>query len=419
MLSVKKTGLIFFFLLPLLSFAKGRAGGNEPPEFLFYYKPYNALLLPAYRGNASALKALQRHVEQRDDASGDYYFSIISYVRQAEARDPSALNWASVQGSVLRAYIRSHFKLPGAQFTFQIDTLGRESNRTAVKLLPLPAPEDLSVIYYSLSGNPQKAGKAMDAYNPIPYTGKPDDSRDTEATPENSRWIGQLEANIRKTDSLDQVISQMNRHSHLRQYPADSIRPADTVFLYQVHTGRKIPFLGIKTNLVYWVGFTPEMKWKQVLPNLSLEFYPGKHWSLELNGAYTRRLVNGQRPECYAFSAFGAEGRYWLRGDYRFTGFYGGIYANGGEFDQTPGFPDGKGYTGKYTGAGLSAGYTHMFSNLFGLELGIRGGFRHISYDIYQREMTHYYYESTKYKNKVSLDGVFLNLIFRFEKHKK
>lgn len=182
----------------------------------------------------------------------------------------------------------------------------------------------------------------------------------------------------------------------------------------------RIPLIGIKTNLFYWAGFTPEMKWKQVLPNLSLEYFFANRWSVTLDGAYTSRVRNDYNiSKRYAFSSVGSEVRAWLNNDGLFKGFYGGIYGNGGEFDSTPETMDDKGYTGRYIGTGLTVGYTRMFTPWLGVEVGVRGGFRHVAYDAYYRESSCYVYEHTRYKNNLCLDGVFLNLTARFGKYKK
>lgn len=180
-----------------------------------------------------------------------------------------------------------------------------------------------------------------------------------------------------------------------------------------------IPLLGVKTNLLYWSGFTPEMKWKQVLPNLSLEVFLGKRWSLTFDGSYTSHLRNGDDLKKYAFSSFGSEFRIWLTDDYRFQGFYGGIYGDGGQFDVTPKTPEGKGHTGSYIGTGLTVGYAWMFTPWLGVEVGVRGGFRHVSYDDYTQENSRFYYQQTRYKNSICLNGVFLNLTARLGKYKK
>lgn len=180
-----------------------------------------------------------------------------------------------------------------------------------------------------------------------------------------------------------------------------------------------IPLVGVKTNVLYWIGLTPEMKWKQVLPNLSLEVFMGRRWSLALNGAYTSHLRNGYHLKKYAFSSFGPEFRVWLDGNSLFKGFYGGIYADGGEFDKTPKTPEGTGHTGTYIGTGLSIGYVWMFTRWLGMEVGVRGGFRHVACDDYIQDNSHFYYQRTHYKNSICLNGVFLNLTARLGKYKK
>lgn len=200
-------------------------------------------------------------------------------------------------------------------------------------------------------------------------------------------------------------------------YKVDSIQQINSADISMNRTN--IPLIGIKTNALYWSGFTPEMKWKQVLPNLSLELFLGKRWSVALDGAYTSHLNNSRYIKRYAFSSFDSEVRTWLKADRLFRGFYGGIYGNGGEFDVTPKSSDLSGHTGSYIGTGLTAGYTFMFNRWLGVELGIRGGFRHVSYDNYHQEASRFYYEQTRYKNSICLDGIFLNLTARIGKYKK
>lgn len=210
--------------------------------------------------------------------------------------------------------------------------------------------------------------------------------------------------------SVNNNISALNRTDN--KCPAAPLEESSDLPTY-------IPLVGIKTNALYWAGFNPEMKWKQVLPNLSLEFYMGKRWSLALNGAFTSHLRNGHHLKKRAFSSFGPEFRVWLNDDSLFKGFYGGVYMDGGEFDLTPKSPDGTGHTGTYFGTGLAAGYVWMFTPWLGMELGIRGGFRHAACDDYFQEKSHFYYQRTHYKNNVCLNGVFLNFTVRLGKYKK
>lgn len=190
-------------------------------------------------------------------------------------------------------------------------------------------------------------------------------------------------------------------------YPASSCRASSSTLTY-------IPLLGVKTNLLYWSGFTPEMKWKQVLPNFSLEVFLGKRWSVTFDGAFTSHLRNGNSIKKYAFSSFGSEFRVWMKDDSLFKGFYGGIYGNGGEFDVTK-----KNHTGSYFGTGLTAGYVWLFTPWLGIEVGVRGGFRHVACDDYFQENLHFYYQRTHYKNSICLNGVFLNFTARLGKYKK
>ncbi len=413
------------------SLQQGKAiSGSEADSaaFTFYFRPADLLLLPDYRGNDVQLQQLATTIGRlrRQDTLKDRYFRITSSLKRNSADDPQAVNTASLQGSVIKSYLHTRYRLGNVAATFGIDTCGDASDKVRLSILPLPVPAGANTaIHYSIARTTAGARQAMNRYDPVPYaccgqTTVAAESREPEAAIPSDERPG---ATCR-CDSLNDALHELR--SEVQTAKASARSYADSLYQASIRIGEPCsqaqteyrPIIGVKTNLLYWAGFFPEMTWEQVLPNLSLEFYIAERWSVGVDGAASLRLRNGRNQKLCAFSSFGGEGRYWFRKGYVFKGFYAGAYLNGGTFDRTPRHTDDPGHTGTFVGAGLSAGYTFMFNRWIGLEIGIRGGFRHVEDDRYRHVGTEYFYRDTKYKNGVRLDGVFLNLTGRFGKYK-
>lgn len=406
--------------------------GYDPSVFTFYFRPADILLLPNYRGNRRQLQRLASSIGKlrRERTLKDHYFRIISSLEPGTEADPEAINLASLQGSVIKSYLYTHYRLADMDFTFGIDTCGGQNGRTMLAILPQPVPDGANTaIHYSLSKTAAGARTAVKSYGQIPYVcGERTTSCTTVSenrVPDDALPSGQT-GTVCRCDSLNKILDDLRSEvctaeRSARSY-ADSLYRTgialSALYAQKVVTTEYRPVIGIKTNLLYWAGFFPDMTWKQVLPNLSLEFFFADRWSVAVDGAASLRLRNGRDQKLCAFSSFGGEGRYWFRKGGLYKGFYAGIYLNGGTFDRSPKHTEDLGHTGTFVGVGLSAGYTYMFNQWLGLEIGIRGCFRHVEDDRYQHVDPNYFYRSTEYKNGVRLGGVFLNLTGRFGKYK-
>lgn len=164
------------------------------------------------------------------------------------------------------------------------------------------------------------------------------------------------------------------------------------------------PIVAVKTNLLYWAG---------AAANLEAEVYFAKRWSAMVEGVYTTWDMNLYKKN-YAVNEISPEVRYWLgkrKGQYR--GLYVGVYGHIGQFDYM--FKDqDTGNTGDYYGGGISLGAYLPFTRHFGMELGLRGGFVHASYDRYYEKCPVFMYRESGTTNYFGLTGAKVSLVYRF-----
>ncbi len=174
------------------------------------------------------------------------------------------------------------------------------------------------------------------------------------------------------------------------------------------------PLLAVKTNLLYWAGVMPDFKHYTFVPNLEIEYFFKEHWSLSATGNYMKRSYGND--DFFSISAWSVEPRWWFKGDGRFRLFYLGAYGQVGDYDVQNNRTALDGTTGKLWGAGLSAGAAIPFSNRLGLEVGIRGGYRHAGMKEYVHEAPDYFLERKGTDNHWGVTGIKASLYYRFGK---
>lgn len=177
------------------------------------------------------------------------------------------------------------------------------------------------------------------------------------------------------------------------------------------------PSIAIKTNLLYWIGVMPNLKYYSFLPNLEVEWFFKEKWSVVVNGAYSKWGAGGDK--YFGVSSWSIEPRYWFA-EHKKTQFYTGLYIQGGDFDNQNLHIDEFGNTGDFYGAGLSVGVYIPIKKRWGAEIGFRTGYEHIETDIYNREPDDYYREYSNTKNRWRITGINVSISYRFwEKMKK
>lgn len=177
------------------------------------------------------------------------------------------------------------------------------------------------------------------------------------------------------------------------------------------------PLLAVKTNLLYWATVMPDFKSYTYVPNLEIEWFFKDRWSLSGTGNFAKwSYGNGK---FFGISSWSIEPRWWFKGDGRFRWFYLGAYGQVGDYDVQNDRVSLDGNTGKLWGAGLSLGVAIPFSNRFGLELGLRGGYRHAKVNGYVHEAPDYFREFTEKDNHWGVTGIKASLYYRFGKSNK
>lgn len=180
------------------------------------------------------------------------------------------------------------------------------------------------------------------------------------------------------------------------------------------------PLLALKTDLLPWAGVAPGFERGAFMPNLALEVYFARRWSVDANALHANRDYSGGG-KLWAVTSLGVEPRFWIRNDGTFRGLYVGAYGQFGQFDNQQNKTAGTdNRTGTFWSAGLSAGWLQPLSRHWAVEVGVRGGYRSASFDWYDIERdgagaVHSYFNRSDTQGKF-VPGVRVNVMYRFGK---
>lgn len=177
------------------------------------------------------------------------------------------------------------------------------------------------------------------------------------------------------------------------------------------------PLLAVKTNLLYWATVMPDFKSYTFVPNLEIEYFFKERWSLSGIVDWAKWGYGGG--DFFGISSYSLEPRWWFKGDGRFRWFYLGAYGQVGDYDAQNSRVANDGNTGRLWGAGLSLGVAIPFSDRFGLEVGIRGGYRRSNVRTYSHEAPDYFLDYETKDNHWGVTGIKASLYFRFGKGSK
>ncbi len=180
---------------------------------------------------------------------------------------------------------------------------------------------------------------------------------------------------------------------------------------------RLYPLIGLKTDLIAWVGICPDFKRTTFMPNLAGEVYFAERWSVEASALFVDWAYDNDK-QFWGRSSYSVEPRFWFRKNGLYRGFFVGVYGEAGDFNNQQDRRDGvvttTNYTGNYWSAGLSAGYLLPLSRHWNLELSLRCGYRSADYDRYDRELPYLYYSSSGKENEFALTGLRFSVVYRF-----
>lgn len=183
-----------------------------------------------------------------------------------------------------------------------------------------------------------------------------------------------------------------------------------------------LPLLSVKTNLYTWAGMTPDFDYTAFTPNLSAEFFFARRWSAVASAAYADWDYDSGKCH-WGVSAYSLEPRFWVNGDGCYRWCYVGIYGQLGDFDNRS-VDSGRiaggtaNCTGTYWEGGLSVGCYILLDAHWGIEAGLRGGYRASDANAYDVEMPYYYFNRNFRENHFGVTGVNISISYRFGSRK-
>lgn len=177
------------------------------------------------------------------------------------------------------------------------------------------------------------------------------------------------------------------------------------------------PLLAVKTNLLYWGTIMPDFHSYTFVPNLELEYFFKDMWSVSGTVNWAKWGYRGD--QFFGISSYSLEPRWWIWGDGRYRWIYLGLYGQVGDYDAQNERSELTGDTGKHWSTGLSVGAAIPFSKRWGLEIGIRGGYRHSSVRGYTYEAPDYFLDYEHTGNHWGVTGIKASIYYRFGKGSK
>lgn len=387
------------------------------------YKKNSAELIQTYERNAPELKKMNAYIRlhKKEISSNKSHLYIVSYVNPASINNPAIINLASIRASVLRAYIRVRHGIAHEHVTFAIDTVEKRPYVTSVTYVPQPADTDYNPIYYTLKKEKSDILWSVKRYPFIPIVNRSKQDKE----PEKVAVIIDKESNPLPPPVTDSIIHIAPKDS-VPFTPVNQATVSPSATMQEVVksatkavTTNNTPFIGVKTNFLYWGGITPDVQYKGVMPNLEVEWYIKKQISLNMELVYTYLEENNTNREMWGLSAVSIEPRYWLAKERQYSGWYAGCYGLIGDFDVKKNRMEADGDTGDFYEAGITMGYHLPISNRWGVELGTKIGYRTASGDTYYFDDPHYYRRTTFSENKLKVTGLRIMLVYRFHKNAK
>lgn len=175
---------------------------------------------------------------------------------------------------------------------------------------------------------------------------------------------------------------------------------------------------GVKTNVLYWTGLTPEFKHTAFTPNISFEYFISQQWSLQASAMYAH-WDYGDSGTFWGVSGYMMEPRFWLKDNHN-AGLYMGAFGQLGDYDvrnrskTANSTRQTENYTGKYWLAGVSVGYYWAIYKGLGIETGVRVGYRHSNAREYEWSNPDKFYIGEKNANKWGVTEWNISLAYRF-----
>lgn len=414
----------------------------------------NNILELKYSNNRKNLLMIEKEVEKHlvSINEGSYHIAIISYIPDNKTNDLTFINNASIKGSVVRAHFKLKYKLSNYNFTFYIDNSTSSYNTIRVEVKKGSPALYNNEIYYTTSNNSTAVKAAIDKYVNIPFFEDNNDlSEDSEYNrkvikrdnpgfmiliPSMKLYSGiiqkksmiplpgtkKIEYNNKKHESNRTLINENDLISENSSYSklSNLEKPKTKIQNSNYNTRYYQPLFGIKSNLVYWYGVTPNLKQSSFIPNAEIEIFYSERLSTSLEGYYTPfDKIETDAQEWFKESGLVAEQKIWFAKNKHFNRLYIGIVGLYGDYDNRDLEKSEFGYTGTYFGAGISAGFLIPLFRGICFEVGVRGVYKLDNWESYKVRNGGFYLEESGRNSGLDLCGVKFSFQYRFGKLKK
>jgi hypothetical protein len=177
------------------------------------------------------------------------------------------------------------------------------------------------------------------------------------------------------------------------------------------------PKWGVKINLMHRAGFARGIDYSTLLPNLAVERFFTRNFSVEAGMEYSNWSYNSGK-EFQGLSAYRIEPRFWLRHSKSLCCVYMGVFGQVGDFnlrrlrlDAVNGMDM---LTGKYYEGGLSAGCYLPLSLYWGVDMGVRGGYRQTEGQAYEKKENGNVHLYERTSRSLRLTSIVLSLCYRW-----
>ena len=333
--------------------------GNYYPS-VFYFPINKHLLIRYYRNNAIMLDALDALVESKQVCEALETIEIIGACSPTGSEEHN-MKLALSRCMALRSYLRWKHLQFAESFPIKFNIIGID--RLGYQILkkqkpPLTEKQIWDELQYAAIRLKMKDGSYI-----IPGADKPKEFSDSGA--EISSKTGEPVYNT--PDTVIVLQKDTIYMSYIQNQPDKPSKP--------LH-------IALKTNLLYDVA---------LLPNLTVEWYMGKQWSLAVEGNENWWIFGSpvQDRQYYRIQMAGIELRRWFKSPYPLHGHALGIYSMIGNYDArfSPKDENSTGYLSYLSwSAGLSYAYSFPIARRFNLELGLAAGYvggRYYKYNYY------------------------------------
>ncbi len=396
-------------------------GEERGVSFELHFPPGSDVLEESYYTNRRELEDVKTFIRAnryrilREES----HIVLVSYIDESDRGNLFALNRASILASVVRAYLKVKYKFSNSNFAFYVCYGKGKRDLVGVEYRPYSIHyTDNKEIFYTLNPTYENLLITMSRYRQVPEMkpGKePQSQIQTQAYPQQI-----LVQNSPIKDSITppkEVKQDSKTVSNVEIVKAQDVVLTEKIEQKkELKEGKKsfVPLLGLKSNLLRFVGLSLDEKERKLIYNIAGELYVGSFISVVAEG-FIRPVTGSTKEDSGWWNVSGASGelRFWPLSKKVFRGPYIGLYGSFGDYDIWDDKMGEKGMTGDYYAAGMSIGYVQKIAGNLYIEGGIRGGYRQDRYDTYFVREEGYFQSESLEKKGFGIFDFNLSLLYR------